>query len=92
MINQDLIARKQGCLQMQFFRNHLRPQCRIFVTGMILLWSAVVVGQVADDSQPAPPEAEAVIGVATDPAAVEPVLPEAHHVGFTPRMLQPFHA
>ncbi len=63
---------------MQFFRNHLRPQCRIFVTGMVLLWSAVVVGQVADESQPAPPEAEAVIGVPNDSAAVEPVLPDAN--------------
>jgi biopolymer transport protein ExbB len=63
---------------MQFFRNHLRPQCRFFVTGMVLLWSAVVVGQVADESQPVSPEAGAVIGVATDPAAVEPAMPEAN--------------
>ena len=63
---------------MQFFRNHLRPQCQIFVIGMVLLWSAVVVGQVADESQPAPPEAGAVIGAVTDPAAVEPAMPEAN--------------
>ena len=62
---------------MQFFRNHLRPQGRIFVIGMVLLWSAVVVGQVADESQPAPPEAGVVIGAATEPAAVEPAMPEA---------------
>lgn len=57
---------------MQFFRNYLRPWGRIFVIGIVFLWSAVVVAQVADESQPVTPEAEVEIG-----AAIEPVLPEA---------------
>jgi hypothetical protein len=53
----------------------LRPQCRhIFVIGMVSsMWSAGAVGQVADEGPPAPPEAGAEIGAATEPAAVEPV-------------------
>ena len=65
MIDQGSYARKQGCSQMQFFRNHLRPKCRIFVIGMVLQWAAVVVGQVAEEGPPVPPEAGAVIGAAT---------------------------
>lgn len=57
---------------MQFFRNYLRPWGHIFVIGIVFLWSAVVVAQVADESQPVTPEAEVEIG-----AAIEPVLPEA---------------
>jgi biopolymer transport protein ExbB len=57
---------------MQFFRNQLRPQGRIFVIGIVFLWSAGVVAQVADESQPVTPEAEVEIG-----AAVEPVMPES---------------
>ena len=57
---------------MQFFRNYLRPWGRIFVIGIVFLWSAVVVAQVADESQPVTPEAEVEIG-----AAIEPVLPES---------------
>ena len=57
---------------MQFFRNYLRPWGRIFVIGIVFLWSAVVVAQVADESQPVTPKAEVEIG-----AAIEPVLPEA---------------
>ena len=57
---------------MQFFRNHLRPWGRMFVVGIVFLWSAVVVAQVADESQPVTPEAEVEIG-----AAIEPVLPES---------------
>ena len=62
---------------MQFFRNQLRPQGRIFVIGIVFLWSAGVVAQVADESQPVTPEAEVEIGAAIEPAAVEPVMPES---------------
>lgn len=57
---------------MQFFRNHLRPWGRIFVIGIVFLWSAVVVAQVAEESQPVAPEAEVEIG-----AAIEPVMSES---------------
>jgi len=57
---------------MQFFRNHLRPWGRIFVIGIVFLWSAAGVAQVADESQPVPPEAGVEIG-----AAIEPVMPES---------------
>ena len=62
---------------MQFFRNQLRPQGCIFVIGVVFLWSAGVVAQVADESQPVIPEAEVEIGAAIEPAAVEPVMPES---------------
>ena len=62
---------------MQFFRNQLRPQGHIFVIGIVFLWSAGVVAQVADESQPVTPEAEVEIGAAIEPAAVEPVMPES---------------
>ena len=62
---------------MQFFRNQLRPQGRIFVIAIVFLWSASVVAQVADESQPVIPEAEVEIGAAIEPAAVEPVMPES---------------
>ena len=62
---------------MQFFRNQLRPQGRIFVIGIVFLWSAGVVAQVADESQPVTPEAGVEIGAAIEPAAVEPVMPES---------------
>ena len=45
---------------------------------MVLLWAAVVVGQVAEEGPPVPPEAGAVIGAATDPAAVVPAIPQAN--------------
>ncbi|MGB0654711.1 MAG: MotA/TolQ/ExbB proton channel family protein [Pirellulales bacterium] len=45
---------------------------------MVLQWAAVVVGQVAEEGPPAPPEAEAVIGAATEPAAVVPAIPQAN--------------
>ena len=57
---------------MQFFRNHLRPWGRIFVIGIVFLWSAVGVAQSADESQPITPEAGVEIG-----AAIEPVMPES---------------
>ena len=57
---------------MQFFRNHLRPWGRIFVIGIVFLWSVVVVAQVAEENQPVAPEAEVEIG-----AAIEPVMPES---------------
>jgi|TARA_B100001093_G_C26684981_1_gene952197 biopolymer transport protein ExbB len=62
---------------MQFFRNQLRPQGRIFVIGIVFLWSAGVVAQVANESQPVTPEAGVEIGAAIEPAAVEPVMPES---------------
>jgi biopolymer transport protein ExbB len=62
---------------MHFFRNQLRPQGRIFVIGIVFLWSAGVVAQVADESQPVTPEAGVEIGAAIEPAAVEPVMPES---------------
>ena len=62
---------------MQFFRNQLRPQGHIFVIGIVFLWSAGVVAQVADESQPVNPEAGVEIGAAIEPAAVEPVMPES---------------
>jgi biopolymer transport protein ExbB len=62
---------------MQFFRNQLRPQGHIFVIGIVFLWSAGVVAQVADERQPVTPEAEVEIGAAIEPAAVEPVMPES---------------
>ena len=62
---------------MQFFRNQLRPQGHIFVIGIVFLWSAGVVAQVADESQPVTPEAGVEIGAAIEPAAVEPVMPES---------------
>jgi len=57
---------------MQFFRNHLRPWGRIFVIGIVFLWSAVGVAQSADESQPITPEAGVEVG-----AAIEPVMPES---------------
>ena len=57
---------------MQFFRNQLRPQGRIFVIAIVFLWSAAVVAQVADESQPVTPEAGVEFG-----AAIEPVMPES---------------
>ena len=62
---------------MQFFRNQLRPQGHIFVIGIVFLWSAGAVAQVADESQPVNPEAGVEIGAAIEPAAVEPVMPES---------------
>lgn len=62
---------------MQFFRNQLRPQGRIFVIGIVFLWSAGAVAQVADESQPVNAEAGVEIGAAIEPAAVEPVMPES---------------
>ena len=62
---------------MQFFRNQLRPQGHICVIGIVFLWSAGAVAQVADESQPVIPEAEVEIGAAIEPAAVEPVMPES---------------
>ena len=62
---------------MQFFRNQLRPQGHICVIGIVFLWSAGVVAQVADESQPVNPEAGVEIGAAIEPAAVEPVMPES---------------
>jgi len=62
---------------MQFFRNQLRPQGRIFVIGVVFLWSAGVMAQVADESQPVTPEAGVEIGGAIEPTAVEPVVPES---------------
>ena len=62
---------------MQFFRNQLRPQGCIFVIGIVFLWSAGAVAQVADESQPVNAEAGVEIGAAIEPAAVEPVMPES---------------
>lgn len=62
---------------MQFFRNQLRPQGHIFVIGIVFLWSAGAVAQVADESQPVNAEAGVEIGAAIEPAAVEPVMPES---------------
>ena len=62
---------------MQFFRNQLRPQGHICVIGIVFLWSAGAVAQVADESQPVNPEAGVEIGAAIEPAAVEPVMPES---------------
>ena len=62
---------------MQFFRNQLRPQGRIFVIAIVFLWSAAVVAQVADESQPVTPEAGVEFGAAIEPAAVEPVMTES---------------
>ena len=62
---------------MQFFRNQLRPQGHIFVIGIVFLWSAGAVAQVADESQPVKAEAGVEIGAAIEPAAVEPVMPES---------------
>ena len=62
---------------MQFFRNQLRPQGHIFVIGIVFLWSAGAVAQVADESQPVNAEAGVEIGAAIEPAAVELVMPES---------------
>jgi biopolymer transport protein ExbB len=62
---------------MQFFRNQLRPQGHVFVIGIVFLWSAGAVAQVADESQPVNAEAGVEIGAAIEPAAVEPVMPES---------------
>ena len=62
---------------MQFFRNQLRPQGHIFVIGIVFLWSAGAVAQLADESQPVNAEAGVEIGAAIEPAAVEPVMPES---------------
>ena len=62
---------------MQFFRNQLRPQGHIFVIGIVFLWSAGAVAQVADESQPVNAEAGVEIGAAIEPAAIEPVMPES---------------
>ena len=62
---------------MQFFRNQLRPQGHIFVIGIVFLWSAGAVAQVADESQPVNAEAGVEIGAAIEPAEVEPVMPES---------------
>jgi len=55
----------------------LRPQGHIFVIGIVFLWSAGAVAQVADESQPVNAEAGVEIGAAIEPAAVEPVMPES---------------
>ena len=62
---------------MQFFRNQLRPQGHIFAIGIVFLWSAGAVAQVADESRPVNAEAGVEIGAAIEPAAVEPVMPES---------------
>ena len=61
---------------MQFFRNRLRSQCRLFSVGLFFLWSAVVVGQIADENQPATADAGVVIEAVTDPAGGESETPE----------------
>lgn len=61
---------------MQFFRNRLRSQCRLFLVGLFFLWSAVVVGQIADENQPATADAGVVIEAVTNPAGGESETPE----------------
>lgn len=61
---------------MQVFRNRLLSQCRLFLVGLFFLWSAVVVGQVADENQSAAPEAGVVIEAVTNPAEGESETPE----------------
>ena len=61
---------------MQVFRNCLRSQCRLFLVGLFFLWSVVVVGQIADENQPAAPEAGVVIEGVTNPAGGESETPE----------------
>ena len=61
---------------MQVFRNRLRSQCRLFLVGLFFLWSAVVVGQIADENQPATPDAGVVIEAVTNPAGGESETPE----------------
>ena len=61
---------------MQFFRNRLRSQCRLFLVGLLFLWSAVVVGQIADENQPATADAGVVIEAVTNPAGGESETPE----------------
>ena len=61
---------------MQVFRNRLRSQCRLFLVGLFFLWSAVVVGQIADENQPATTDAGVVIKAVTNPAGGESETPE----------------
>ena len=61
---------------MQVFRNRLRSQCRLFLVGLFFLWSAVVVGQIADENQPATADAGVVIEAVTNPAGGESETPE----------------
>jgi len=61
---------------MQVFRNRLRSQCRLFLVGLFFLWSAVVVGQIADENQPATTDAGVVIEAVTNPAGGESETPE----------------
>ena len=61
---------------MQVFRNRLRSQCRLFLVGSFFLWSAVVVGQIADENQSATPDAGVVIEAVTNPAGGESETPE----------------
>ena len=61
---------------MQVFRNRLRSQCRFFLVGLFFLWSAVVVGQIADENQSAIPDAGVVIEAVTNPAGGESETPE----------------
>ena len=61
---------------MQVFRNRLRSQCRLFLVGLFFLWSAVVVGQIADENQSATPDAGVVIEAVTNPAGGESETPE----------------
>ena len=56
---------------MQVSRNCLRSHCRLFVVGLFFLWSAVVVGQVADENQSPTPDAGVVIEAVSNPAGGE---------------------
>ena len=61
---------------MQVFRNRLRSQCRLFLVGLFFLWSAVVVGQIADENQPATADAGVVIEAVTNAAGSDSETPE----------------
>ena len=69
------VPESKDVYKMEFLRNHMRFQSRNIVVGSVFLWSAIVMAQVGEESQPAVPEAGTEIVVESEPALVQPLIP-----------------
>ena len=70
------VPESKDVYKMEFLRNHMRFQGRNIVVGSVFLWSAIVMAQVGEESQPAVPEAGTEIVVESEPALVQPLIPK----------------